>query len=199
MYAQDATWETVSIPGTGTYQIPPSLEIQAGVYKRFSDKFRRTVLEIETSPDRVVAQPKGINTRDPTAMKRYCRVIVETAQGHYSKLDEPITLSPTELNSHDKERKDEFQQAAIQSATKGMEVKILSWEPSKIVRVNGIDAVVTTFTRTLNNGPPVLVREYTINNNDRFHRITISYRELEKEIWASDLDKILQTFKFKKR
>ena len=90
---QDASWETVSIPGICTYQIPPTLEVQKGTYKKFTDQLRKTVFEITTSADRVVAQPKGINDFDPAALKRYCRVIVETEwgqSGDFFKLNEPL-------------------------------------------------------------------------------------------------------------
>lgn len=200
--AQDATWETVSIPGICTYQIPPTVEIQKGTYKRISDQFQKTILEIASSPDRVVAQPKGINDFDPVALKRYCRIIVETergSSGDFSKLNEPLAVSEAELGKLDKELKNQVQQAATLSTSKGMKMTILSWQTAKIVRVNGVDALMTTHTRSVNDAPPVLVRMYAIQNNDVSHTITISYRESEKALWADDLNKVMDTFKFKKR
>ena len=37
VYAQSEKWDTVSIPGICTYQIPPTIELQKGIYKRFND------------------------------------------------------------------------------------------------------------------------------------------------------------------
>lgn len=201
--AQNEMWETVSIPGICTFQIPPTLEIQKGTYKKINDQFRKIILEIDTTPDRVVAQPKGINDFDPAALKRYCRVIVETergSRGDYGKLDEALSLSESELKELDKEMKSQMQQAAAALSTaKGMKMTILSWQGTKITRVNGVDALLTTYTRSTNDAPSVLVRMYRIQNNDCLHTITISYRESESNLWAADLDKIIGTFKFKKR
>jgi len=200
--AQDETWDTVSIPGICTYQIPSTLELQKGTYKKINDQLRKSVLEIETTPDRVVAQPKGINDFDPVALKRYCRVIVETERGsrsEYAKLDEPMALSAAELKELETEIKSQLQQGAALLTSKGIKMTILSWQGVKINRVNGVDAILTTYTRSINDAPSVLVRMYKIQNNDCLHTITISYRESESNLWEADLEKVVGTFKFKKR
>jgi len=200
--AYEITWETVSIPGICTFQIPPTVEIQKGTYKWVSDQFKKMVLEISESPDRVVAQPKGINDLDPIALKKYCRIIVETergTKGDYARLDEPLLVSEAELKELDKESKNQLEQLAAMWDAKGVKMTILSWQPIKITRVNGVDALVITYTRSLNDAPSVLVQVYRIQNNDVMHSIAISYRESEKEIWADDLGKVINTLKFEKR
>jgi len=200
--AQEIIWKTVSIPGICTFQIPPTVEIQKGTYKRVSDQFKKMVLEISESPDRVVAQPKGINDLDPIAIKKYCRIIVETergTKGDYARLDEPLLVSDAELKELDKEFKNQLEQLAAMWDAKGVKMTILSWQPIKITRVNGVDALVITYTRSLNDAPSVLMQVYRIQNNDVMHSIAISYRESEKEIWADDLGKVINTFKFEKR
>ena len=42
--AQNQTWQTVSIPGICTYQIPTSVEIQKGAYKELNDTLHGLVL-----------------------------------------------------------------------------------------------------------------------------------------------------------
>jgi len=200
--AQDEKWETVSIPEICTYKIPPSLEIQKGTYKRLKDQVLESVLEITVSPDRVVAQPKGINDFDPNASKRYCRVIVETVRGKfgdYKKLDDPTEISAAELAKFDKESMDQLQEASDLLAAKGRKMTILSRQPAKVCRFNGVNALLLTNTRSLNDAPPVYVQLYVIHNNDFIHHVTISYRESEKELWVDDLAKVINTFKFKKR
>jgi len=200
--SQEAAWETVSIPGICTYQIPPTVELQKGIYKKFNDQFRKTILEVDTTPDRVVAQPKGINDFDSVSTKRYCRIIVQTDRGSigdYSNLDEPLALSENELRETDRAFKSQIQQDASRFNAKGVGMTLISWEGTKITRVNGVDALVTTYARSMNDGPPALVRIYTIQNNDCVHKITISYRESESSLWAADLGKVIGTFKFKNR
>lgn len=202
--AQETTWETVSIPGLCTFQIPPTVEIQKGTYKRITDQFQKVILEIDESPDRVVVQPKGINDFDPVALKKYCRIIVETrrgTKGDYAKLDEPLSVSEAELKEFDKELRNQTEQQTVSILNaKGVKMTILSWQPAKITRVNGVDALVITYTRSINDAPSVLVQVYMmIQNNDVMHTIAISYRESEKDIWADDLGRVINTFKFNKR
>ena len=103
-----------------------------------------------------------------------------------------------------KELNEEFknqleQQTAILKA-KGIKRTIFSSQPFKITRVNGVDALVHTYTRSINDAPSVLVQVYgMIQNNDVMHTIAISYRESEKDIWANDLGRVINTFKFEKR
>lgn len=200
--SQEATWETVSIPGVCTFQIPPTVELQKGTYKKRNDQFRKTVLEIDTAPDRVVFQPKGINESSPIALKSYCRIIVETergSRGDYVSIDEPMALSVSDLKALDNELKSQMQQSAALSTAKGMKMTLLSWQPVKIVRVNGVGALLTAYTRSMNDGPPAYVRIYQIQNNDCVHKITISYRESEGDLWEADFAKVIETFKFTKR
>lgn len=201
--AQETAWQTVSIPGLCTFQIPPTVEIQKGTYKRVDDQFRKMLLEISESPDRVIAQPKGINDFDPVAIKKYCRIIVETVRGtkgDYAKLNEPLLLSEAELEEFDEEYRNQVEQQAAILDAKGVKLTILSRQPLKITCINGVDALVSTYTRSVNDTPSVLVQVYMmIQNNDVMHTIAISYRESEKDIWANDLGKVINTFKFEKR
>ena len=201
--AQETAWQTVSIPGLYTFQIPPTVEILKGTYKRMTDQFNKKFFEISESPDRVVAQPKGINDFDPVALKKYCQIIVETergTKGDYVKLDEPLLVSEAELEEFDKEFKNQFeQQAAAMWNAKGVKMTILSWRPAKIAHVNGVDAFMIIYTRSTNDGPPALVQVYMIGNNDVMHLIAIIYRESEKDIWADDLGRVINTFKFEER
>ena len=200
--AQTDAWQTVSVPGICTFQIPSTMEIQKGNYKQGNEKFQKEILEISISPDRVVAQPKGLNSLEPQALKRYSRVIVETARGQYGDyetLNTPLTASEEELLEINAIFKQQNLQSASQSEAKGMKLKFLSWQPTKIIRVNGVDALKTSYTRSMNNGPSATVNFYIIQNNDYMHRITISYRLSEANLWATDLSKVINTFKFKKR
>jgi len=201
--AQETAWQTVSIPGLCTFQIPPTLEILKGTYKRINEQFQKMIFEIDESPDRVVVQPKGINDLDPVALKKYCRIIVETrrgTKGDFAKLNEPLLVSEGELKEFNEEIKNQIEQQTASLKAKGIKRTILSWQPAKITGMNGVDALVHTYTRSINDAPSVLVQVYgMIQNNDVMHTIAISYRESEKDIWANDLRKVINTFKFEKR
>lgn len=201
VFSQNVTWKTVSVPGICTYQIPPSVELQKGTYKKLNDQFGKMILETDKSSN-VTAQPKGINNFDPAALKLYCRIIFDTEkgrQGDYAKLDEPMALSESQLKILDRALREPIEQAVAQYASKGIKFKLLSWQPLTITRVNGVDALLSVYSRSANDAPAVLVYTYRIENNDYLHTITISYRESERALWADDLGKAIETFKFKKR
>lgn len=201
--AQDRSWQTVSIPEICTFQIPPTMEIQKGTYKQ-RKQVVADVLEIELPPDGVVALPKGSNAYDPRAPKPCCRILVQTIQGkrgEYETIDTPLAFSQAELREVNAMLKQQLQQETARMVSKEIKIKmeILSLPPAKIVRVGGADALRLAYKHSLNGASPVLVNIYSIQNNDRLHKITISYRISEKKMWAADMDKVIDSFKFKKR
>lgn len=200
---QYADWQTVSLPETLSFQIPPTLEIQKGVIKQLGTEMREQlfedIIEGEQSSDRIVAQPKGINDLNPAALKRYCRIIVETvrgAKGDYFKLNEPLKASAEELREIGARFKSQIEAGSPAISSGGMKMTILSWSPAKIVTINGVGMLLITYTRSMNDGPPAIVQMYHVQNNDCLHTITISYRESESDLWATDLEKVIQTFEF---
>ncbi len=200
--ARYTSWETVSVPDICTFQIPPSMELQAGKYRAMADQIRSQVLEVTDSANRVIAQQKGLNALDPMARSRYARIIVETEEGSggdYPILGEPLSLSRTELSEMDSEMKAGVQQEMAQSAAKGFPVELRSWDGTRVVRVNGVDGLLTEYTRSVKQAPPVFARIYMFMNNDRMHRVSVSYRMSESNLWADDLDKVITTFQFTRR
>ena len=93
----------------------------------------------------------------------------------------------------------QMKQAAAISTDKGMKMEILSWLPAEITKFNGVNAIKMTYSRSMKNKPPAIVNIYLIQNNDCMHTITISYRTTEEHLWANDLGKVIDTFKFNKR
>jgi hypothetical protein len=197
--AADA-WQTVLIPGICTYTIPPTLEIQKGFDKIFSYLYHKEILKVTQSSDRVVAQPKR---EGMFKSKSYSRIIVLTRRGKrgdYLTLSTPITLSKEELIEIDQATNKKMKKDIAYAASKGLNLKIISRQPTKVVRINGIDALKMTYKRGgLNDALPVMVSSYLFYNNDCVHEITMSYRVTEKKIWAADFDKVLKSFKFEKR
>jgi hypothetical protein len=193
-----ATWQTVSVPGVCTFQIPPTLELQGGAYRRVADVIREVWEVPKAAVDRVVAQPAGINRFDAAALKRYARVIVKTehgVSGDYPRLTDPLAFSEEEMDAIDEQIQREARQGA-ETSIGGNEMAILSSQHVKLVRIAGIDALMHEYTRTVNDAPPVLVRAYWIFNNDRVHLVTVSWRISEADLWSSDLERVIQSFKF---
>lgn len=197
-----SAWETVSVPGICTFQIPPTMELQAGKYRAVMDQYRTQVLQVTDSGNRVVAQQKGLNQLDPTARSRYARVIVETqteSTGDFNRLGEPLPLARSEVEEIDDAIKSAVLQEAAQSTAAGFRTELTSWGGIRVVRVNGIDCLLTKYSRSVNGAPAANVCIYKLMNNDRMHTVSVSYRTTEADLWADDLDKIITTFQFVQR
>lgn len=200
--AEHKDWETVSIPGVCTFQIPPTMEIQKGTFKVLSDKYLKKILEIESSPDNVVVQPKGLNDFDESSVKGYSRIMIGTSRdqvGDYVNLNDPVVVSAEGLEEINTQAKTQLEATSASMASNGAMMKILTWYPTKIVRVNGVDCILISYRRTMNDGPPALVKTYMIQNNDYLHTITTSFRESQRDVWEKDIDGVMESFRFVKR
>lgn len=185
---QENLWELVSVPGCCLFRIPPTLELQGGSYGEMMKDF-------SGSPeDRVVAQPKNINDFDSGALEKYSRIIVITRKsqnGNYSQLGSPLIFSKAEMV--------EWENFVSKMAGSSSLIRIISRQPAKVVTINGIDMLYSTYKRTVADGPPALVMMYIVQNNDRIHTVILSYRESQSEIWKYDFEKVMGTFEFQKK
>ena len=201
--ASTANWQTVSMPNICTFKIPSSMEIQSGVIKKFSDKLYKEILELPIDPNRVIAQQKHLNKANKKAFKSYARIIVDTEygrKGDYEKISTQYTASKFELRELNGIFRQEVETEFENINAKGkMIMQLLSWYPTKLVQINGVSMIHIRYSRTVNNGPEVLVNMYIVQNNDRMHRITISYRLQNTKLYKNDLAKVINTFKFNMR
>lgn len=191
------------MPNICTFKIPDSMEVQSGAYKKFSDKLQIEILELPVDPTRVIAQQKHLNKLDKKAYKSYARVMVETdygRKGDYEKISTQLTASKFELMELNGIYRQSFEDELRNINAKGkMIMKIVSWFPLELVEINGISMVHLKYTRTVNNGPEALVNMYIVQNDDRMHRITISYRVKNTQLYRDDLAKVIDTFQFYRR
>lgn len=202
LFSSTNMWQMVSMPNVGTFQIPSSMEIQAGTYKEISDNFQRKI-QIPFNEDRVVIQQKRLNEYNKKAFQSYTRILVETdygQPGEYENITTHIDASPQELQELDSTFRKEVEGSfSTISSTTPMSIKLLSWTPLKIVQINGISMIKLQYTRSINDGQSALVNLFLVQNNDRMHRIAVSYRQSDANLWKNDLDKVIYTFKFNRK
>jgi len=179
----------------GSILIPKDMEVQAGVYKEINDKYRKEFMDkfdYEISGEQIVFQQKGLNSLNKDSFGTYVRVMIETEQGKigdYDKLMTKLELSDQEMSEVSETLKTEMVKNTPKSG-----IKILEWHGVSIVTVNGVDSLKTSYTRQIDNNPPVLVSMYTFFNNDRYHRLTLSYRVSESEQYKNKLENVLRSF-----
>lgn len=197
-YAQTLTlptltsgWERIYISDVGSFDMPSTMEIQAGKYKQGMNAYYKR-MEYET-PD-LVAQQKKLNEYDKNAFEKYARVMIQTTigkAGDYEKLNFNVSaysLSDiTELNTIYKKQ--------IKEGFVGTGLELIEWYPLKVEKVNGMSCIHISYTRRLQDKPLVLVHIFYFHNNDRMHTFTLSYRISEADYWKTDYATILKSFR----
>lgn len=183
-------WDRIYVKDIGTFDLPPTMEVQKGKYKEYIDK-SRGIIGLDAT--QITAQQIGLNEFGKVSFEKYARVMIETYFGQfgdYEKLNFDISLyKPTEVDELNNIYKQQFQNSIVNT-----NLKIIEWYPLKIEKINGMSCIHISYKRQAQNNPYVLVHKYYFHNNDRMYDFTLSYRISEMEYWKSDFEKILSSF-----
>lgn len=196
------SWNTVSLPGICEYQIPPTMELQAGIYRELATQIHTQVLQVLDTSKRIVSQQKGLNTLNKDAFSKYARVVVEykpDTDEYAQLLSNPFIIDRDFISDIDAEMKSLIIHEAARSTAAGLPVEITSWDGVQVVAVNGLTSLKATYSRSIKGKPPVSVRSFRIPHNDMILSVTISYRISEANLWESDLDNVIKTFIFSQK
>jgi len=184
-------WNSVYIKDVGSFDLPPTLEIQGGDFRTLMIEGNRR-LGVDAS--QVTAQPKGLNDFAQQGLQKYARVILRTSQstpGDFEKLDfKPSSYSASEISEINTLYKNN-----MKNQLSKIQMKLLYWHPLKIEIINGMTCLHTSYRRQLKDQPIVQVDTYIFHNYDRMHMLTLSYRISESSHWKSDFSKILASFR----
>lgn len=193
--AKDELFKEYRIEGFGIINIPKNMELQAGNYKEMVDSYSTSFIDGYESDGtvRYVFQQGGLNNFNKSALKLYSRIIISTDFDQYG--------SYRSLGSHYKPTSYEAYQIEqeLRNELNDIGAKIISFYGAESVKINNQSAVKVSYLRQLNNNPPVLVDIYYFENNDRFHRVTMSYRKSEEKLWKPLLDESLHSIRIEKR
>jgi len=187
-------WEKITIENIGSFDIPPTMELQSSEYRR-----RKEELSIEdTSPFQIIVQQKGLNDFTIEGASKYARIMFKTEQG---SRDTELTLDfdIKQFDAADIMELNNIFVAQITSESVGFDAKILEWYPIKIEKINGMSCIHTSYKRQLNNNIPVIVHDYHFFNYYYDHTLMLSYRESEKHLWEKDFITILKSLRIKNK
>lgn len=184
-------WKRIYIKNVGSFDLPPTMEVQQGKYKEFVDEVKKIKGFDATQ---LTAQQKGLNEFGKEGFEKYARVMVETtfgSIGDFEKLNFNIaTYTQTDINELNATYKQQMQQSFV-----GSGLKLIEWYPLKLEKINGMSCIHISYKRQLQDKPYVLVHIYYFHNNDRMHALTLSYRLSETDYWKSDYTTILKSFR----
>ena len=186
-----AGWERIYIKNVGSFDLPPTMEVQKGKYKEFNDEIRKIKGFDATQ---VTAQQKGLNEFGKEGFEKYARVMIETTLGSPGDF-EKLNFNTTQYSQADILDLNTTYKQQIQQSFLGTGLKLIEWYPLKIEKVNGMSCIHISYKRQLQDKPLVLVHMYIFHNNDRMHTFTLSYRISEVDYWKSDYATILKSFR----
>lgn len=186
-----AGWERIYIKNVGSFDLPPTMEVQKGKYKEFNDEVRKIKGFDATQ---ITAQQKGLNEFGKEGFEKYARVMLETAFGSTGDF-EKLNFSISEYTQADIAELNTIYKQQLQQSFYGTGLKLIEWYPLKLEKVNGMSCIHISYKRQLQDKPFVLVHIYYFHNNDRMHNLTLSYRLSEADFWKANFATILKSFR----
>ncbi|WP_059369806.1 DnaJ domain-containing protein [Treponema endosymbiont of Eucomonympha sp.] len=191
-------WKRIYIENIGTIDIPPTMEVQAGLYKEIVDPLKPEIMKsmgIASAKNYdIVIQQTGLNDLDKTGFQRYARVMIDTDISDEDDFD-TLTFNIDDYSVFDINEVNEMFHSAIIKNMTGSTLKLIEWFPLKLETINGMSCIHISYVRQLNNNATVLVNNYKFQNVDKMYTLTLSYRENEKDYWANDFKIILDSFR----
>jgi len=188
LFCQQSAFTIYKVKDMGYISIPDNLEVQSGLYKQLSEiiHLHMGTVKYETLENRIVFQQKGANIGSGT--DTYARIILKTYSGRDGEYPR--------LNSNFKVSNAEITQLSNDFKTHGFNdlIKLITWYGIENVRLNEkYNGIKISYLRQAQNNPYVYVEIYQINNNDRLHEITLSYRQKDSAMWKPLYEKIKES------
>lgn len=188
-------WSRISIPGMGTIDIPPSVEVQDDEYRRTKQQvMERLFSNTDIKKADVIIQQRGLNVFDKEAVEQFFRLTVTSfveTPGAFRRVDEFYFLNDSELNFLS-----ELFRSKVEKEVALISSKLLTWNAPELTLLNSIRAVHYHYKRTgTGNKPPVIAHVYVIENYDRLHFVEVAYRETESSRWEKIIPAILKSLR----
>lgn len=173
-----------------------SISVPATVERRHYDSpYSRNLRQngiADIAPDVILFNQKGLGNMTERAQNQYCRIIIQFTQGQAGDF----------LNNYETEVFDWDAQQVLQEmvlAEVGSVASLVGNISYNWIRVNNANGILVEYKRTgVNNDSsiPVCCRIILFQNNDKFVKMILSYREKEASLWKEDFDVVLRSFKW---
>lgn len=192
-------WSIYEVKDVFKIAVPPALELRdtnsvlALTMEVIGDHLT-TYKKFELERPQLMFQPVGMNDLTVNLTEKYARVIIiheKGEKGDYLKWNENLNTTKAEYDELNATLKEQiFQQF------EGVNIKIVEWLPLELHSGNGHSYIKASYLRQLGDNPVVKVSGYKFFNDDEIVEITISYRLEERDVWESDLEKLVNYFEF---
>jgi hypothetical protein len=182
-------WDRYLIPNNLQIDIPPTMEIQSGKFRKMADSYYRA---LDMSSPNFVFQQKGLNNREQTASEKYARIILSVNEYISDKVidvnSDIKSISTNRLNQIDTEIKTTLSESYSQN-----NVKLVQWNGVKLIKINNMSCVSYSHVRQLGNRPEVFVLNYSFERNNTRYILTLSYRLDKEQIYKKDFQTVINS------
>lgn len=177
-------WSEYKIVDAMTISVPNTMELR----KDYDDytQWMSNNIGVLSSAD-AVFQQKNLSEMSEDAYQTYARVLIQ----HYSfsPADVEHHYESPGLTSEDYRNLREMVDEEIKPYTY---IDTPTW---RWIDINGTKAIEGSYRRNGENGP-VKCKFYLLSNYDEMAKIIITFREKDSQQWESDLNHVIQTFKW---
>lgn len=190
-------WTQVEIPGLVSIDIPPTIELQKGVYKTFKETVAKITLDLDLRSQALTFQQSGLNEFEDGSTRRYARIILKNFYNEdvdYRLTEKEIT--PEVLSNIENDEYKNIKKGFEQANRVGVPAKLIKWYPIMVVSLSGMTGYRVAYLRQQREYPPVYVEEYKIGNGHYLHSIVFSYRQSEEAFWKDDYEGIKNRIRF---
>ncbi len=166
--------------------IPPTMEL-----RHDNDVYTKVLKNVGLSvnSDKVVFQQKDLSGFNQNALSHYARIMILHSTGDYDDFYKYNETFPI-----DYEVREDLKSIVLNNSNP---YKLIGEPSYQWVSVGACKALEVKYRRTGDKGNTTNSRFYILYNNNEMVQLIISYREQESDIWANDLSKVIETFKWK--
>lgn len=184
------TFEKFDIADWAEIAVPNTLELQSGIYKEIIDAKKHY---FSLNAERVVFQQNGVNNGEN--LKTYARIIIRKDLTNENLPD----LNTTSITNQDLSDVNDIYKSEIYALENNttFPVEITKWNKVKITTLNNNKAFTFSYIRQMGNNPKTYSEVYVFWKGYNQYMLNIEYRLNDSQLWKSDLDKAVSTFKLK--
>ena len=181
------TWSDYTLYSALSLSVPNTMEMSSP-----NDRYSQLLNDIGAPRNDgvVIFQQKSLNKGSmANADEHYCRVIVNYEKAYYDKL----------LHSWETEVLDADTRAWLLENVKSNLVNLQQLRSSPTydwIDIGGTKAIRVMYRRNGNNGNTTACAMYYLFNYDEIAMVMTAYREQEADLWQSDMENVIRTFRW---
>lgn len=184
-------WKTMDLYNAFSITVPVTVERQT----KDSPYGRELASKgVQLQEGLTIFNQKGLCDLKPDANEQYCRIMInyiEGEKGDFLQRDQTEQLDWEYIQLLGEMVTNEISSNSRQIGTFSSE-----W-----VRINNANAILVSYRRAGNNfddSRPVSCTMLLFQDDNRFVKMILSYRENEANLWAEDFEQIIRSFEWKK-